>query len=194
MTFEDLKKANSELKTLDIRGKEYVPVNERVKAFRRVCPDGTITTEILQLDRDAVVIRATVQDETGKILGTGMGREEKGLGNINKTSFVENCETSAVGRALGMIGIGVDASFASADEVANAIAQQETTQASAQMEFQGSWKDQAVNLWKTLGGTAKEMPERIKKQTGTELNKDTTEEQWQNIYKLLASGHITPND
>lgn len=197
MTFEDLKKANSELKTLNIKGKEYVPVNERIKAFRKVCPDGTITTEILQLDRDAVIIRATVQDETGKILGTGMGREEKELGNINKTSFVENCETSAVGRALGMIGIGVDASFASADEMVNAITQQETqrgTQASGQMEFQGSWKDQAVNLWKALGGTAKEMPERIKRQTGTEINKDTTEEQWKNIYTLLGSGHITPND
>ena len=190
MTFEDLKNANAEIKTLNIHGKEYAPVNERIKAFRRVCPGGTITTEFLHYDDTTVVIKATVQDETGKILATGMGREEKGLGNINKTSFVENCETSAVGRALGMIGIGVDASFDSADEMVNALAQQETQ---AEPETK-SWQDQAVDFWRAIGGKAKNMPEQIKAQTGTEINKDTTEEQWKNIYTLLAAGKVKPND
>lgn len=202
MTFEDLKNANAEIKTLNIHGAEYVPVSERIKAFRRVCPGGTITTEFLHYDDKAVVIKATVQDETGKILGTGTGREEKGLGNVNKTSYVENCETSAVGRALGMAGIGVDASFASADEMVNALAQQEQTASSRSLDgfintlpdSATSWKAQAVNFWKGIGGTAKNMPEQIKAQTGTEINKDTTEEQWKNIYTLLAAGKVKPND
>ena len=49
----------------------------------------------------------------------------KSSSNINKTSYVENCETSAVGRALAILGIGIDTSIASANEVEDAIAQQQ---------------------------------------------------------------------
>ena len=50
----------------------------------------------------------------------------QGSSNINKTSYVENCETSAIGRALAMLGIGIDTSIASANEVADAIAKQDS--------------------------------------------------------------------
>lgn len=124
MTAEDIKNVNETLKTIDIRGKGYVQVPERVKAFRSICPNGSIQTEIVNLENGTVTMKSSVMDENGKILGTGFAQEKEGSTNINKTSFIENCETSAVGRALGWCGIGIDASMASAEEVANAILNQ----------------------------------------------------------------------
>lgn len=128
MTKEDLIEANKELKTIDVKGKGYVQVNDRVKAFRKVCPGGCISTEIVSLDNGVVTMRAMITDEDGKLLGTGLAQEKETSSFINKTSFIENCETSAVGRALGFVGIGIDGSMASAEEVANAIANQNSTE------------------------------------------------------------------
>ena len=57
-------------------------------------------------------------------MSTGIAYEVEGSSFINKTSFIENCETSAIGRALGNLGIGIDTSVASYEEVANAVKQQ----------------------------------------------------------------------
>lgn len=111
------------VKTIDMKGKKYVMVNERVKAFRAACPTGQIVTEVIHIDEGSVMIKASVIDE-GVTLATGTAYEEKASSYINKSSFVENCETSAVGRALGFLGIGIDDSMGSADEVANAMLQQ----------------------------------------------------------------------
>lgn len=121
MTFEDLQKANETLSTMDIKGKNYVLVNERVKAFRMLYPEGTITTEILSLENGVVTMQAKVMDAEGKLLSTGLAYEKETSSFINKTSYIENCETSAVGRALGFLGIGVDTSIASYEEVQNAV-------------------------------------------------------------------------
>jgi hypothetical protein len=123
MNFDDIKKVNETLRTLDVKGKAYVEVNERIKAFRMLFPEGTIETEILSLMDGVVTMKATVSVD-GKVLGVGHAQEKEESSFINKTSFVENCETSAVGRALGMVGIGIDTSVASAEEVENAILNQ----------------------------------------------------------------------
>lgn len=123
MNFEDIKKANESIRTTDIKGKEYAEVNQRIKAFRMVCPEGTIHTEILSLADGVVTMKAVVEVD-GKILGTGHAQEKESSSFINKTSFIENCETSAVGRALGMCGFGIDTSVASYEEVENAILNQ----------------------------------------------------------------------
>lgn len=123
MNFEDIKKANESIRTTDIKGKEYAEVNQRIKAFRMVCPEGTIHTEILSLIDGVVTMKAVVEAD-GKILGTGHAQEKESSSFINKTSFIENCETSAVGRALGMCGFGIDTSVASYEEVENAILNQ----------------------------------------------------------------------
>ena len=123
MTFDDLKKVNATLGTLDVKGKAYVQVNERVRAFRQLYPEGTITTELVS-DLDGVcTFKATVSygDLT---LATGYAQEKESSSYINKTSYVENCETSAVGRALGFLGIGIDTSIASAEEVETAVRNQ----------------------------------------------------------------------
>ena len=116
--------AGLDLKTIDVKGKKYIMVNERVKAFRQICPDGQILTEIVSMTPEAVAIKASVICD-GVVLATGTAFEEKTSSHINKTSYVENCETSAVGRALGFLGIGIDDSMGSADEVANAILNQD---------------------------------------------------------------------
>lgn len=119
-TYEDLVKANGLIKTTDVKGKEYAEVPQRVKAFRSVYPGGSISTEILSLADGICVMRATCTDENGSVLGTGTAYEKEGSSYINKTSYIENCETSCVGRALGFAGFGIDTSIASAEEVMNA--------------------------------------------------------------------------
>lgn len=123
-TYEELVKANALIKTTDVKGKEYAEVPQRVKAFRSLYPGGSISTEILSLEGGICVMKATCADENGSILGTGTAYEKEGSSFINKTSYIENCETSAVGRALGFAGFGIDTSIASAEEVMNAQYQQ----------------------------------------------------------------------
>lgn len=123
-TFEDIQKANNTIQTTDIRGKSYADVAQRVKAFRQVYPTGYIRTQMLSNEGGVCVFRA--ECGVGEFpLGTGTAYEKEGSSNINRTSYIENCETSAVGRALGFAGFGIDTSIASADEVQAAISQQE---------------------------------------------------------------------
>lgn len=128
LTKEMLAEANEKLAAVDVKGKGYVMVTERVKAFRALIPEGTISTEIIAHDGGTVLMKATITDETGHVLATGLSFENQSSSYINKTSYIENCETSAVGRALGFLGIGIDGSMASADEVANAMLQQQADQ------------------------------------------------------------------
>lgn len=104
------------MKTVNIKGKDYVEVKERVKKFWKDFPAGSIQTEIVKLEEKTCVIKATIRINE-KIVSTGYAYEKEGNGFINKDSYIENCETSAVGRALGLFGIGIDASIASAEEV-----------------------------------------------------------------------------
>lgn len=128
-TFEQLQKANESIRTVNIKGKEYAEVNQRIKAFRMVYPNGTITTEMISNENGVCIFRASVyssgEQYTDNHLGTGHAYEKESSTFINKTSYIENCETSAVGRALGMAGFGIDTSVASAEEVETAIANQD---------------------------------------------------------------------
>lgn len=124
MEYKDIQKVNETLSTTDIKGKDYVEVNERVKAFRMLYPEGQIVTNIYSLESGVVVIQACVSDNEGKLLATGTSYEVENSTFINKTSYIENCETSAVGRALGFLGIGIDTSIASKDEIETVIEKQ----------------------------------------------------------------------
>lgn len=111
------------LKTVKIRDKEYVEVNERLKAFRTL-PEYkgySLVSDIVSLENGVITVKASIYDADGRIIATGLAQEKESSSFINKTSFVENCETSAWGRALGNLGIGIDTSVASAEEVENAI-------------------------------------------------------------------------
>lgn len=131
MTFEELQKANQSIATTNIKGKEYAEVNQRIKAFRMVCPEGCIKTELVSNEDGVCVFKAWVytrtEDGVCTLLGTGHAYERESSSFINKTSYIENCETSAVGRALGMCGFGIDTSVCSAEELNNAIINQEAS-------------------------------------------------------------------
>lgn len=148
----DIAIANDTIETTDIKGKEYAEVNQRIKAFRMVYPDGIIDTQMISNENGVCIFKAQVGyyedniDGCVRWLGTGYAYEKENSSFINKTSYIENCETSAVGRALGMAGFGIDVSVASAEEVANAIANQEMTQEEADnytMIF-GKYKDKTL--------------------------------------------------
>lgn len=111
------------MKTVNIKGKEYVEVNERLKYFRSQdkYKDYSLESEIISLENGIITIKAIIRDGSGKIKATGLAQEKESSSFINKTSYVENCETSAWGRALGNLGIGIDTAVATADEVQNAI-------------------------------------------------------------------------
>lgn len=125
ITTQALKAACAKLGTVPIKGKEYVTVSERVKAFRKICPNGSIETKIIEHDGSAVLMQAVILDDEGRVVASGYSREEKQSSYINKTSYIENCETSAVGRALGFLGIGIDGDIASAQEMYGATVVQE---------------------------------------------------------------------
>lgn len=105
---------------VNIHGREYETVALRVKKLREAHPDWAIQTEVLHRDADCVVVKAFVCDKDNRILGTGHAEEFRASSTINKTSALENCETSAIGRALAAAGYG-GTEFASADELKRAI-------------------------------------------------------------------------
>lgn len=136
---EKLKKLNEEIESIEFKRKDketgetkitqYVDVSKRIEAFRELVPNGTIFTEIVH-EADETInnqtihsirFKASIYDENDKILAIAHA-EEKNNTFINKTSLIENCETSAVGRALGFLGIGIKKGIASSEEMQKVIA------------------------------------------------------------------------
>lgn len=112
------------LKTIDFKGKEYVEVSERIRYFRENFKGYSLESEWIKIDGGIAICKATIKDDKDRIVAQGTAYEKEGSSFINKTSYIENCETSAWGRALGNFGIGIEGSVASALEVANAIENQ----------------------------------------------------------------------
>ena len=104
------------MKTVNIKGKEYVEVHERIAYLRKNYVDAQLITELVSNDNGVCVMKATLM-LNDKIVSTGHAYEKEDSTYINKTSYIENCETSAVGRCLGNFGIGINSSIASADEL-----------------------------------------------------------------------------
>ena len=110
--------------TVNIKGKKYTQVATRVEVFRRhFGTDWCLTTEILPAEPPLVRVRAEIRNGADRLVATGTAEENRTWG-INKTSAIENCETSAIGRALANLGLH-GGEFATAEEVDTAIKQQE---------------------------------------------------------------------
>lgn len=116
MEYKDIEKVNQEIKKTDIKGKQYAEVSERILAFRKLNPNGRIITEIVDKTENDVTIKAIIYDENEKELATGYASEVK-KGLVNSISMLENCETSAIGRALGFCGFGIDNGIASGQDM-----------------------------------------------------------------------------
>ena len=117
---QSLKKL-SELEGISIHGKKYHTVAERVNIFRKHFTDWTIDIAILNNDlelalKGTVVMKAVIRTPTGRIVASGLATETFGSSAVNKTSAIENCETSAVGRALAFFGFA-GTEIASANEL-----------------------------------------------------------------------------
>tara|TARA_R100000781_G_scaffold69343_1_gene43623 strand:+ start:763 stop:1419 length:657 start_codon:yes stop_codon:yes gene_type:complete len=110
---------------VEIHGKIYLTVARRIDDFRKSeeFRGWSIETELVSAEDSMVVMKSTIRDGDGKVAATGYAEENRSFGKINKTSALENAETSAVGRALAFLGLG-GSEIASADEVAGAINQQ----------------------------------------------------------------------
>ena len=121
------------MKKISIKGKPYVEVHERVTYLRENFGDKDemfgIKTKVVEWNKEAkeVIIQAWITDQTGRIVGSGIAHEwqDDPSSFVNSTSYVENCETSAIGRALAAFGIGIEDAYASADEVQGAIKKQD---------------------------------------------------------------------
>ena len=114
---------------VNIKGKLYSTVDERLRDFRKQFPaaDGwCLTTEVLHIDDDSVMITARITDPTGRVVGQGHAQEHKAGSRINLSSMLENAETSSWGRALASVGYFGDGNYAvaTAEEVEQAIATQ----------------------------------------------------------------------
>ena len=118
------------IKTISIRGKQYVTVAERLRQLHlsvsNDMPGPSIDTKIVYAEGGIYIVKATVIPDITQpeCFFTGHAKEDESKGQVNGTSSLENCETSAIGRALGNAGYGSAESIASANEVMNAMHQQ----------------------------------------------------------------------
>lgn len=180
------KEVNDRLTRTNIKGRQYIDVAQRIQGFWELYPQGRIVTEMVADDGKRCVFKAEAYDmaEGGAgLLATGHAYEVNSGRGVNATSYIENCETSAVGRALGMLGIGSTDSIASADEVMNAQQRQaqavKTAQkpAPAPQPQQDPLKAAKVRLWHALqnyaaehGGIADQLLEGVKKRPGAQMD------------------------
>lgn len=149
---------------------KYVQVNERIEKFWEKYSIGEILTEILHIDEKSVVVKATVK--AGNIVGVGHAEEFRADGYVNKTSALENCETSAVGRALAFLGFEVQRGIASREEMKKVLAHQETAESNIDYttEFRPcpDCEQQGLSAMLKIKTVKKEGPNRGKKYWGCE--------------------------
>lgn len=126
MTEEEKRKKEEAKRKREEELKKYITVNERISKFYEQFPNGRIITELVSWNDGIIIMKAfAFRDETNVICATGHAYEKEGLTDINRTSALENCETSVVGRCLAILGLEVKRSVASREEVENAIHQQD---------------------------------------------------------------------
>lgn len=136
------------MKKITIQGKDYVPVHERLTEFWKNNPTWSIRTEIMESPQGTVRFKALNHDEQGILRATGHAEEKEDSSFINRTSALENAITSAIGRALGILGIGIDTSLASFEEVANAMGQKDEPKERPAFGFddEREWLTQAQSI------------------------------------------------
>ncbi len=181
------------MKVTKIKGKDYIEVNERLKFFRtnEATMKFSLDSEFIELSNERCVIKAIIKDEEGRIIATGTAYEEKGAGMVNKTSYIENCETSAWGRALGNLGIGIDTSVASADEVKNAIAAEEKMNKQVKKVEQAVKVAEKAGFEKTNEGPY-EMPlEEVVKMMNEATDLDQLKALWADNWKRFKDAKLT---
>jgi hypothetical protein len=153
------------MKTINIKGKEYIPVNERLLHFRSSddFKMWQIHEEVVSVNDNEGIFKVTICDNNGVVIASAHSQEYRDSSYINKTSFLENGFTSALGRALGYLGIGIDVSIASANEVGNAVSNQDDKKWLTEQQLNATLKGTAEQAQKVLGAfkMKKEYREKI---------------------------------
>lgn len=152
------------MKTINIKGKEYVTVNERLKEFRNNFKDYALITEIVELGADFATVKASIYDDKGTLRATGFAREVVAKSPINKYAFLENCETSAIGRALGNFGIGIDEAVCTADELIQKLSHEDDKPVKTEFERAATAEKTANTkaIHKAIKEGATELPKKVK--------------------------------
>ena len=185
--------------------KDYVEVNVRIMKFYEKYPEGRILTEIVKWENEVIVMKATAYRDNSEVpASTGYAYEKEGSSFINKTSALENCETSAVGRALAILGFEIKKSVASKEEVANAQLQQASIKQSSDgfgtVVFESKGPQKQSNEYRitekqlkrlyTLGNNVGISSEKIKSQVLKEFGvepKELKKSQYDGVCKRLEA-------
>ena len=122
---EALNNTNADIQYIAVHGKDYAEVKEKVRAFRRVFPEGSIATKIIEVDENHCIFKASIFNENGSLLAEGHAQETYATTKF-KDSMLEIAETSAIGRALGVLGIGIKGGIDSADTMRRVADKEET--------------------------------------------------------------------
>ena len=178
------------MKTINIKGKEYVTVNERLKEFRNNFKDYSLVTEIVELGTDFATVKAAIIDNNGVTRATGLAREVVAKSPINKYAFLENCETSA----MGNFGIGIDDAICTAEELLVKMSQEEKPEKSDfAKEAAGAKAAQtkAINKAIAAGASSYEQPKPQKPLSERyEASLDWLKEQTPETYRKATKSQI----
>lgn len=155
-----------------IHGRSYETVALRVKKFREAHPNYRLLTAIVHRDEACVVMCAMISDANGTVIATGHAEEFRSSSQINETSALENCETSAIGRALAALGMG-GTEFASADEVARAVSGAKGKATSVAVRV---WEEMSLEEQKFLQGIADQVRSILDTDGGIEAMKHLEEQ------------------
>ena len=131
-------------------GKKYTQVQDRVDVFRKYCEfNYGIETSMVVDDGKRIVFKAVIKDLEGTIIGCGYAEEIRGQGYVNKTSAVENCETSSLGRALASLGLS-GGEYASSLEMDIAKKKKKATEKATRPQNAGQMSGSTQDLKKAI--------------------------------------------
>lgn len=193
--WEDIEKASQEASAIPLHNKNYVMVNQKVKAFRKVYPKGQIETDLISKEvndkgKERVTFRAIARDEDGQLLGTGWATEDQDSTPVNRTSWVENCETGAIGRAMNACGFGIDGSYSSADELLLAESKKAEQDKKKQEKAEHSdsiYRQKSIQAYKKLGKKPADIAHDYK------LKENMTDDDWKKVYSHILSANGLTN-
>lgn len=197
VNYKQIEDANNEINSMKLGNKDYATVNERVKAFRKVYPTGSIENKIEEIRDDYVRISTIVRDEEGNIIATGTASETK-KGMVNSTSMLENCETSSVGRALGFAGFGIDNAIASGEDIERNKEEMKRFEIAKNMFIKESEaisivKNSVNDLCRKMGLVKVELEQKVNERLWTTLA-DLNLQQCQNLESKLKTINMESND
>jgi hypothetical protein len=132
---------------------DYEPVEERLSRFWIEYPDGRIETELIESSGNVFIVTSRIYrtELDAKAWASGLARESVTSSGVNSTSALENCETSAIGRALANAGYAAKGKRPSREEMASVLEAESVaagtviTPVSMTVTHETGWSERAWN-------------------------------------------------